>query len=93
MQDHDRNRAIDQGRDSRGVFAGEQRPHGPCCSVGQDEPVGGGGDAVEPLGAHRPHNCGRLITQVLCSRSMDDLLQNAEDQRGGRHLNSGADRL
>ena len=56
MQDHDRSRAVDQSRDSRGVFAGEQRPHGPCCCVGQDEPVGGGGDAVEPLGAHRPDN-------------------------------------
>ena len=51
MQDHDRNWAVDQGRDSRGVFSGEQRPGGPCCSIGQDEPVGGGGDAVKLLGA------------------------------------------
>ena len=56
MQDHDRNRAVDQGRDSRGVFAGKQRPGDPRCSVGQDEPVGGGGDAVELLGVDRPHN-------------------------------------
>jgi hypothetical protein len=56
MQDHDRNRAIDQGRDSRGVFASKYRPGGPCRSVGQDEPVAGGRDAVELLGAHRPDN-------------------------------------
>ena len=56
MQDHDRSRAVDQGRDAGGVFAGEQRPGGPCCSVGQDKPVGGEGDAVEPLGAHCPDN-------------------------------------
>jgi hypothetical protein len=29
MQDQDRDRAVDQGRDSRGVFTGKQRPGGP----------------------------------------------------------------
>jgi hypothetical protein len=29
MQDQDRDQAVDQGRDSRGVFAGKQRPGGP----------------------------------------------------------------
>ena len=33
MQDQDRDRAVDQGRDSRGVFAGKQRPGGPCAAV------------------------------------------------------------
>jgi hypothetical protein len=56
MQDHDRNRAVDKGGDSRGVFASKERPGGPCRSVGQNEPVGGRRNAVEMLGANRPHN-------------------------------------
>lgn len=56
MQDHDRNRSVDKGGESRGVFACQQRPGGSCRSVGQNEPVGRRRDALELLGANRPHN-------------------------------------
>jgi hypothetical protein len=56
MQDHDRNGPVDKRGESRGVFASKQRPGAPRRSVGQNEPVGGRGDAVELLGANRPHD-------------------------------------
>jgi hypothetical protein len=50
-QDEDGGGTVDQCGHSRGVFAGEQRPDGPNCSIDQHEPVSGGGDAVETLGS------------------------------------------
>ena len=49
MQDEDGGGAVDQRGYTRRVFAGEQRPEGPNCCVDQDDPVGGGGDAVETV--------------------------------------------
>jgi hypothetical protein len=54
-QDQDGSRTGDQGRGARGVFTGEERPGGPYCRVAQDNPVRGGGDAVQALGAQHPY--------------------------------------